>query len=147
MLDEKIKELAITRQKLGIVKVDYEQALDYFKQSSDVVDYETAKENVKKLEDEIRTEAVKIFEETQNKNPHPAVKIQENIVFIYKDEEALECAKVRFPDAVIPQSLDKKQFNIFIKGLNEDKMPKCVEKTIKPVVKIDTNLSQYLKEE
>jgi len=141
MLEEKIKELARKREALNVAKERYELARKNFEELECSTLYQFEKTVVENLEDEIRTEAVKIFAETGDKLPHEAVEIKEETELIVDEPQAEIYAYNKFPQAL---TLDRKIFDRLIRALPEEKVPDCVKIEKVPSAYIKSDLSEYL---
>jgi len=85
----------------------------------------------------VRQEAMKVFTETGDKTPHPAVKVKMYTALDYDDGDALDYARVYVPRAV---KLDKRAFEKAAKVLEPDFVTIWQE----PRITIARDLNEYL---
>jgi len=144
MLEEKIKVLADYRNLLKQRELDYKKAKEDFENSDVVKAYKSLALDIDGYETLIREEAVRIFEETKNKNPHPAVEIKEKVNLIVDKIKAFDYAYYHLNDAL---TLDRKVFDKVMKVLPEEKLPDGVKIEKVPSAYIKSDLSEYLEKE
>jgi len=144
-MEDKIKELALTRKDLEYAKrvlaetesrlMDTEIGLQVL-QLKTVVKALTEEE--KTIRDGLDSEALQIYVNEGDKHPHPAVTVKENNKLLYDPADAIQWAlKLEQMDMI---SLNKSVFEKAAKSLVLD----FVEKRKEPSVTVSTDLSAYV---
>jgi len=99
-----------------------------------------AREDATDAEDRVRDVALEAYEHTQDKQPHPAVKVVMSTVLTYLNDHALVYCRTHLPQAL---RLDKRKFEKVAKVAELD----FVDITTEPATRISRDLSQWLEEE
>jgi len=103
-------------------------------------DLKAAKSNVAQDEEDARRVAMEIFIETDDRAPHPAIKIKDFTVLDYEDADAFDYAREHLPKAL---KLDERTFEKAAKILELD----FVVIRQEPRATIARDLSGYLPED
>ena len=144
-MEDKIKELALTRKDLEYAKrvlTETESRLMDTEIGLQVLQLKTVVkaliEEEKAIRDGLDSEALQIYVNEGDKHPHPAVTVKENNKLLYNPADAIQWAlKLEQMDMI---SLNKSVFEKAAKSLVLD----FVEKRKEPSVTVSTDLSAYV---
>jgi len=144
-MEDKIKELALTRKDLEYAKrvlaetesrlMDTEIGLQVLRLKTVV---KALTEEKKTIRDGLDSEALQIYVNEGDKHPHPAVTVKENNKLLYDPADAIQWAlKLEQMDMI---SLNKSVFEKAARSLVLD----FVEKRKEPSVTVSSDLSAYV---
>jgi len=142
VFEDKIEKLAELRKEFEERESDYKKAKLDFESSFVYKNYKDCELKISELESKIRDEADANFKTTGEKQPHPAIEVQQKLVICYDGATALEYAKTELKQAVV---LDKKFFDGTMREWHKkNQLPDFVKAESVPWVKIDKDLTPFL---
>ncbi len=147
MLNEMVEELAACRLAEANAKKrisGLERELELTPRGRELCsargDLREARDQLAIADANIRAAATHNYQETGEKTPHPAVKVQMSVVLYYINDHALEYCREHLPQAL---KLNKGKFEKAAKVLELD----FVDIAQKPAVRIARNLTPYVEDD